>query len=286
MEDFDIKIGKPSYLSNLIIYPAFGDENSLALVTLEESHNRGGTRILETGVVEELEIDHSDGDLLFIHEGEEIIGARQNRIFATSMILPMGRKRVPVLCAEEGRWKGGQELAPSGYIAYPRVRSIISRTITIKKKPSQNEVWREIKRKQTTMRVSSKTRAMTESFSAKEEELSFYREYFPEREQIGFLAFTNLRFLGGELFFSTDFFQKFLNKLLVSYGLDALEDRMREGEKPQSRPEEVIEAVRKARLREAETYGVGEEMRGVTKKFVLRLLLLTGVIVHLSVLSR
>ncbi len=286
MKDLKLEIGEPSFVSNLTVYPVFGSEGEIEVDTLEESYARGTTHIHETGVVQELEIDYSGDWPMFIHEGEEIIGARQNRIFAMSMLLPRGRRKVPVLCAEEGRWGDVREPMPSGYIAYPRVRSIISQSISLHRKPDQSEVWKEITRKQNSLRVTSATRAMTESFRKQEEELSYYKEYKPREEQIGFLAFSNLGFLGAEVFASGELFRRFLGKLLISYGLDALEHRAGEGVSNQITPEKVIKALRDTNLTRSETPGIGEELRGLTRALVLRALLLSRIVVHLSVLPR
>lgn len=286
MKELKLEIGEPSFISNLTIYPVHGPEVELQVETLEDSYERGITRIHETGVVQELEIDYSGDWPMFIHEGEEVVGARQNRIFATSMLLPEGRRRVPVLCAEEGRWGEAKEPMPSGYIAYPRVRSIISRTISLHKKPDQSEVWKEITRKQNSLRVTSATRAMTESFKKQEEELSYYREYSPQDNQIGFLAFSNLGFLGAEIFGNRELFRRFIGKLLISYGLDALEHRFGEGVSNTIKPRKIIETLNRARLKEYDTPGIGEELRGLTRALIIRLLLLSGTVVHLSVLPR
>lgn len=286
MKELKLELGEPSFLSNLTIYPLYGLESEIQVETLEEGYSQGEARIHETGTVKELEIDYSGNWPMFIHEGEEIVGAMQNRIFATSMLLPRGRQRVPVLCAEERRWGETREPMPSGYIAYPRVRSIISRTISLHKTPDQQEVWKEITRKQSSLRITSATRAMTESFKKQEEELSFYKEYSPQDDQIGFLAFSNLGFLGAEIFGSVALFHSFLAKLLISYGLDALEHRFGEGTSNAITPLKVMKAIKTARLTPHETPGIGEELRGLTRTLVLRALLLSRTVVHFSILPR
>ncbi|MCD6453894.1 MAG: hypothetical protein J7L62_01170 [Candidatus Aminicenantes bacterium] len=286
MREKNLKVGEPAFISNLRVYPVFGENADIEVETLEESCKSERAKILETGTVSELEIDY-DGDWpMFIHEGEEIIGARQNRIFATSMLIPAGRHRVPVLCAEEGRWSGNEEFMPSGYIAYPRIRSIVSQSISIHKKPDQQLVWKEITRKQTSLRINSQTRAMTESFSSKENELNMYKDYKAEEGQIGFLAYSNQGFLGAEIFASPFLFAKFLEKLLISYGLDALEHRFYETEGKFISPEKILDSYQKTSMQRAESPGIGEEFRGLTRLLALRALILKKALVHLSILPR
>ena len=68
--------------------------------------------------VRELEAGASVGDVLvhnpldvglLLYEGEEITGARQDRTFDRSVLVPAGRHaNVPVSCVEAGRWDGGR----------------------------------------------------------------------------------------------------------------------------------------------------------------------------------
>ncbi len=273
------ELGEPVFLSNMMVYPILGEGREVEVATLEEESREGRVEIMETGDVNSLDVDYRGGNELLIIQGEEIVGAMQNRIFATSMLLPRGRENVPVYCVEEGRWSGEGNLRPSGYIAFPSVRSIISQGTP----ETQASVWKEISRKQTTLKIQSKTRAMTESFRQKEEELNYYRDYRPLPEQVGFAVFSNLRFLGLEVFSNPGVFQAFLEKLLLSYGLDALEDRMKEGQERRVKPEEALQALDKTQLKERKNPGVGRLLSGFTRLLVIRKLVKEGVLLHGSV---
>ncbi len=276
-------MGEPAFLSNMVIYPIGGEGSELELDFLEEESREGRVRILETGRVNSLDVDYEGGPGLLIIQGEEIVGARQNRIFATSMVLPRGRERVPVYCVEEGRWSGAEaELRPSGYIAFPTVRSIISS----ERPDTQSTVWKEISRKQSTLKVQSVTRAMTESFRQREEELNYYMDYEPLPDQIGFAVFSNLRFLGLDIFANPYVFRAFLGKLLLSYGLDALEDRMKSGEGRSPSPKQLMDVLEKTPLKEKKNPGMGNLLAGMTRVFIIRKLMKEGVLVHASLFPR
>ena len=63
------------------------------------------TEVDEAGTVPELlAVNNGDRPVLLI-DGEELQGAKQNRILNTSVLLPPKSKtRIPVSCVEEGRW--------------------------------------------------------------------------------------------------------------------------------------------------------------------------------------
>ncbi len=278
----NFEIAEPVFLSNMVIYPIGGREQDTEVALLEEESRGGRVRLMETGEVNSLDVDYDGGNELLIIQGEEIVGARQNRIFASSMVLPRGRERVPVYCVEEGRWSGEGELRPSGYIAFPTVRSIIS----TEGPEVQSTVWKEISRKQTTLKVQSKTMAMTESFRQKQDELNYYRDYKPIPDQVGFAVFSNLRFLGLDIFANGEIFRAFMEKLLLSYGLDALEDRMtaRAGQIPS--PAKVLRALKDTRLEEKEIPGTGKLLAGIARLLVVRKLIKEGILIHASVFPR
>ena len=49
-------------------------------------------------------VNPTDNSVL-LYEGEEVLGAQQNRTFDISVLVPAGSKlTVPVSCVERGRW--------------------------------------------------------------------------------------------------------------------------------------------------------------------------------------
>ena len=55
---------------------------------------------------------------VLLYDGEELIGAKQNRILnVTVLVAAASETRIPVSCVEEGRWR-----ARSRHFAYPELR--------------------------------------------------------------------------------------------------------------------------------------------------------------------
>lgn len=82
------------------------DTNALLL---EEGIRLGLTAVEEVsaqGVVSEVRVRHRGTDPLLVLQGEEILGAKQNRSFNSSFVIAPGTDVVlPVSCVEQGRWR-------------------------------------------------------------------------------------------------------------------------------------------------------------------------------------
>jgi len=99
-------------------------------------------------LVKELEDGASVGDLVvlnptdanvLLYEGEEVLGAQQNRTFDVSVLVAASRSlRVPVSCVEHGRWDGarhGEAFRPAPQAAYPSLRAMKNRAAHARGRP-------------------------------------------------------------------------------------------------------------------------------------------------------
>ena len=75
------------------------------------------TEIGEHGSVPELLAVNTSQQMVLLLDGEELVGAKQNRILNTSVLLPTNSKtKIPVSCVEQGRWRHvSHEFAPGSY---------------------------------------------------------------------------------------------------------------------------------------------------------------------------
>jgi uncharacterized spore protein YtfJ len=70
------------------------------------------TEVCESGSVGEVRVRHGGKHLLLLLDGDQLIGARQNRVFNASFLVKPGSDVVlPVSCVERGRWayRGGAD---------------------------------------------------------------------------------------------------------------------------------------------------------------------------------
>lgn len=75
-------------------------------LTLQEALTKGSVRVLETGEVNELKIENTGGEDVFIQSGDIVKGGRQDRVLTMSFVLPpkSGEVALAAFCVEHGRW--------------------------------------------------------------------------------------------------------------------------------------------------------------------------------------
>ena len=103
-------------------------------------------------------------------DGEELVGARQNRVLNTSILLKENSETIiPVSCTEQGRWSHvSQSCSDSGLVAGRRLRCITADSVARNLRESgrhrsdQGAVWEDLSRVQRRTGVSSPTGAMSD----------------------------------------------------------------------------------------------------------------------------
>jgi hypothetical protein len=107
------RLSGPYLHDNLAIYLVHGASAAGAVpLTLQEALARGTIRVIETGNVNELQVENVGDDEVFIQSGEIVKGGQQDRVLMVSLMLSPRSGRVPIasFCVEQGRWAArGQE---------------------------------------------------------------------------------------------------------------------------------------------------------------------------------
>ena len=125
------------------------------------------SEVADGAVVPELEVGNESSYYVLLLDGETLLGARQNRIVTTSVLVPPRRKtNVPVTCVEAGRWGAEQPVgrsnrhAPSAIRA--RNRASVHASAVAGRAPENDQagVWEEVDRYALAFDVDAPTRAM------------------------------------------------------------------------------------------------------------------------------
>ena len=93
--------------ANLAVYFVHGVSAGGAVpLTLQEALAKGSVQVIETGRVNELQIENTGSEQVFIQAGDIVKGGKQDRVLTVSFLLPANSGRLPIasFCVEQGRW--------------------------------------------------------------------------------------------------------------------------------------------------------------------------------------
>ena len=125
-----VEIGEPTARHNLSVFPLFGPvHRDPDYITLDEAINSRHSEITEVsdeGTVAEIGFSNSTDRPILVVDGEELVGAKQNRIVNLTLLVPAKSAVViPVSCVEAGRWSASSACFESGErIHYGEARAL------------------------------------------------------------------------------------------------------------------------------------------------------------------
>jgi hypothetical protein len=226
-----IQIGEPVAHRGIVVAPLFPRRDPVAAyLTLDEALPRG-LRIAETsesGSVPELVVENPLGERVLLYDGEELVGAKQNRILNVSVLIEAKSSlAIPVSCVEQGRWSRRSahfDAAPHISHAELRRRKAESQAARpLARGVAQGEVWDAVREKATRMEVHSLTGASSDIHRAYERDIRTLEDAFPAQPgQCGAILA-----IGGDPCLDAvsrpDAFALLWPKLRAGYLLDALE---------------------------------------------------------------
>jgi hypothetical protein len=149
------EVGEPKQFAGLTLIPLFpAAKPQLDYLGLDEASARGLTvsEIGAEGVVELLALENPLDECVLLYEGEELVGAKQNRILDQTIL--GGAKaglKIPAKCVERGRWSHHtQHFVPAPRAAYPALR--------MQQRLGQGAVWADVAAKQVRLGALSASR--------------------------------------------------------------------------------------------------------------------------------
>lgn len=206
---------------NMAIIPIKTPKNyKFDILTLEKGFELGLAKVKECehSTVNTLIVENKSVVPLLLVDGEEIVGGDQNRIVnATILIAPQSEMKIPVNCTEHGRWGYKHEFVHSKYIADSRTRG--RKALAIHEgRDAQQAVWNSIDDLENDHQFSSKTQAMAESYDNVKADLNEFIESFEVADgQNGVLIIIDGEIKGFEIFFSSEIYKEYHEKILKSY---------------------------------------------------------------------
>lgn len=273
-----LKPGDPHIHHGFGLWPVFADcRPEPAYLTLVEALALPGFRITEVsegGSVPNLRVVNETPRHVLLFDGEELKGAKQNRILNTSILVAAGSSLdVPVSCTEQGRWSyDTPQFHASGSMAHAELRKRKSAAVmesleTCKMHHSdQGEVWCEIEQLHDAAMTaaSSKTRAMKDAYERRQRELDEFARVLPCHDgQCGLLAVIGDRVEGVDVLSRPEAYAKLHQRLIESHAMDFLVRK--QGQSKHSldpgAPARFLAAAAKAHETEHDTPGLGRDHR-------------------------
>jgi hypothetical protein len=262
-----VQLGEPQSYHNLVLFPLRVPQNGvLPYITLGEAIAGGTltvTEVSSAGSVPELFVVNKGDAAVLLVDGEELVGAKQNRVLNTSILIrAKSETKIPVSCVEQGRWSYSSKcFSPSAAIMANKSRARKSRSVSASLDvgasyhADQAEVWQEVHKLQAKAKLASPTSAMSDVFNANEPKLKECLARFTcQPGQQGLLVLQNGLVAGLDLVSRPEVYARLHEKFVRSYVLEALL------EKPTG-PEDLQRARDKA-----QTF-LGDIARAGEKKF-------------------
>jgi hypothetical protein len=295
-----LTVGTPTTHRSLSVYPLERQMVSAtaAYLVLDEALATTRFRITEvseSGAVPRLLALNWIDSPVFLLDGEELVGAKQNRVLNLSIMLASNSKtEIPVSCVEAGRWHvESPTFRSADRVQFARGRAQkmeqVSRSLCLNGKAVSDQlaVWNEISVKAARMNVVSATGAMGALFESRKHSLQNYLDAIPITDnQVGAVYAIGATIVGIEVFDSNATFKKLAGKLIASYALDAMEVGYA-AEPPDARAVHTfISSVHAAPRHRLPMVGVGETVRLSSDEIVGAALEQDGRCVHLTAFRR
>ena len=184
----------------------------------------------EGGVVGFLRVVNSGLRHVLLLDGEELSGAKQNRVLNTTILAAANSHlAIPASCTEQGRWSYmSSQFAESFSVAPPRIRRSNQSAMADSLRhtgvlcSNQSEVWSRVREISDEAGVHSSTAAMRDIF---EERLPILDEIVGRStasvDQVGLVATVNGSVLGMDVISRPEVYRLLHPKLARSYVLDA-----------------------------------------------------------------
>lgn len=272
-----IRFGEVQNHLNMQVIPLFSDQKeTITYLTLKEALEKRLLTIEEIskrGSVPELKvINLSDAPVLLL-DGEEVAGAKQNRILNTTILVNARAEIIiPVSCTEQGRWSyRTEEFYDSGTVSpsFLRADKLSSVNISLNKEgtfcSNQSRVWKNVESLSRAVNVQSMTGAMRDVFEGKRETLEDYLKdfrYVPNQK--GIFVFVDGEIAGWDILSSVVAFESLFKKLIKSYAMDALiknRGKITISRNPIEEARRFLEEIKECQVRKYPSTGLGEDYR-------------------------
>jgi hypothetical protein len=274
--DADRKVSGPHVHENLAIYFIHGNSaDGPVPLTLSEALAKGRVQVIETGRVNELQIENTGDEEVFVQVGDIVKGGKQDRVLTVSLVLPPKSGMIPIasFCVEQGRWsaRGTEDHAKftSATDSLPSRKALAIMAAPPSAEPQamrpagspvqrggdtaskQQRMWESVARMQTDLsagvndRVASPQSATSlqlslENAKLKEAQTAYVaaleRQGLQDSDVLGYIVAINGKTVSANVYPSNALFRKMWSKQLAAAVTEAIGERTGAGNAPQPAP--------------------------------------------------
>lgn len=202
-------------------------------LTMKEALDAGHlliTEVSEGGSVPNLKAANKGKTAVLLLDGEEVAGAKQNRILNTTILIAgMGEVVIPVSCTEHGRWSyASHAFFDSGIMMEANARRMKHRSVNVAyannqgPRADQAEVWNNVAELSIRACAPSSTGAMRDVFEKRQADLDDYLKAFTcESGSQGLVIMIDGGVVGFDYLSNAAAFACIFPKLVKSYAMEA-----------------------------------------------------------------
>ncbi|MEW6581279.1 MAG: DUF6569 family protein [Actinomycetota bacterium] len=264
-----IQLGDPVAHRGIVVAPLFPRVTPRAVYASLDQAIAAGMEVREVdaaGSVGQLTVHNPTGAPVLLYDGEELLGAKQNRVLnVTVLVPPHSELLIPVSYVEQGRWSAdAAAFRDSGHTAYPELRRRKAQALAagpLDPGRGQGEVWQDIAEKSTRVGHRSPTGAHADMHRALAPRVDELAAAFPAQPgQCGAVLALDGRVTCLDAVSRPDAFARLSPKLLRGYMLDAVEAVDRAAA-PRDAITAFVAAVGETAVTRRPSVGLGDDLR-------------------------
>ena len=288
-----LRTGPPQHLGELALVPLLLDAPGPDAQLLEEGIRAEHTSVVEVsarGDVNSVRVHHSGPKLLLLVDGEEVTGAKQNRVFNASFLVPAGEPvEVPVSCVEARRWAHQSpafEASERTMTSRSRARKLqrVSRSLMTRGAYDSNQsaVWEDVDDYLETTGVSSRTAALADGFRARARQVDADLSQIPhEPNQVGIAALHGRKLVSLDLFGSSSLYARAHAKVLRGVLAEVYEPT-KAVDDPAGCVVQILRELSELPVARRPAPGEGDSLHGASEHYALGAVASEGSVYHVN----